>query len=43
VPILETIELGLGESVQLRADGRDIGMLIAGTDGMCRGIETALR
>jgi len=42
VPILDTIDPGLGESLQLSAVGRGAGIVIGGTDGMCRGIETAL-
>ena len=36
LPILETIEPGLGESVQLSAVERSGGMLMAGTVGICR-------
>lgn len=42
MPILETIELGLGESQELSAIGRRVGISIAGTDGICRGKEVAL-
>jgi hypothetical protein len=37
--MLETTELGLGESQELNAVGRDAGMLMDGTDGMCRDID----
>jgi hypothetical protein len=40
--MLEVIEPGLGESQVLSAVGRDAGMLIGGTEGMCRGMEEAL-
>jgi hypothetical protein len=43
VPILDTTELGLGESLQLSEVGRGTGMLRGGTEDSCRGIETALR
>lgn len=36
------MEPGLGESQQLSAVGRGAGMLIGGTEGMCRGIDAAL-
>lgn len=36
--MLETTELGLGESQELNAVGRGAGMLMDGTDGMCRDI-----
>jgi hypothetical protein len=36
VPILETMEPGLGESVQLSVVERSGGMLMAGTVGTCR-------
>jgi hypothetical protein len=42
VLILEAIEPGLGESLQLSAVGRDRGIEMGGTDGICRGIEAAL-
>jgi hypothetical protein len=42
VPMLETIEPGLGESQQLSAVGRDAGILICDTEGMWRGTEAAL-
>jgi hypothetical protein len=42
VPILETIEPGLGGAVQLRAIVRGGGMLMAGMDGLCRGIDAVL-
>jgi hypothetical protein len=40
--MLDTIELGLGESQQLKAVGLGTGTFMAGTEGMCRGIEAAL-
>jgi hypothetical protein len=40
--MLDTMDPGLGESQQLEAVGRDVGMLMGGTEGMCRGIEAAL-
>jgi len=40
--MLETMELGLGESQKFDAVGRGAGVLIGGTDGMCRGIDSAL-
>lgn len=39
--MLEAMEPGLGESVQLKAVERGAGMAIGGIDGKCRGIETA--
>ena len=40
--MLDTTELGLGESQQLNAVGRGAGMLIGGTEGICRGMDAAL-
>jgi hypothetical protein len=40
--MLETIELGLGESQELKAVDRCAGMLISGTEGICRGRDVAL-
>jgi hypothetical protein len=37
------MEPGLGESQELRAVERGTGMLIGGTEGMCRGRDAALR
>lgn len=42
VPILETMELGLGESQQLSAVERCAGILSGGAEGICRGKEVAL-
>jgi hypothetical protein len=42
VPILETIELGLGESQQLSAVDRGAGIVIGGADGICLGRDVAL-
>jgi hypothetical protein len=38
----DTIDPGLGESLQLSAVVRDGGIVMVGTDGKCRGIEAAL-
>lgn len=40
--MLETIDPGLGESVQLNAVGRGGGTAIWGTDGIWRGMEDDL-
>lgn len=42
MPILDTMEPGLGESQQLNAVGRDAGILICDTEGIWRGTEAAL-
>ena len=39
--MLETMDPGLGESLQLSAVGRGAGILIGGTEGMCRGSDAA--
>lgn len=39
--MLDAIDPGLGESVQLRAVVLGAGTVIGGTEGMCRGMETA--